>query len=402
MSKMKILLLCNKSPWPPKDGGAAATLSTIKGLMEFKATITVLSFNTMKHFANSSQIPPEYSKNVEFHFVNIDTTIKPLKLIKNLVLSNRPYNIERFESSEFEKKLSDLLKNNFDVVQVEGLTLIHYLPLIRNRTNAKVVFRPHNVESSIWSQLAEKENNPFRKFYFRILSERIRKAESEIINGFDGVAAITSADLEWFRSNGLLKPSVAVPPGVEIYIPNENQLINDSAIFFIGSLDWLPNINGLKWFVTKVWPLILKAVPGASFSIAGRNATGNILRFLKRVNLPFSGEVPSSSDFMIDKSLMVVPLFSGSGIRMRIIEGMSFGKSIVTTSRGAEGLDYEDKRDLFIADTREDFADRVIDLLKDNQLMKQTGINALENVRKNYNILASAGNLLKFYSELSA
>lgn len=402
MSKMKILLLCNKSPWPPKDGGAAATLSTIKGLMKLNATITVLSFNTMKHFADSSQIPPEYSKKVEFHFVNIDTTIKPLKLIKNLVFSDRPYNIERFESSEFEQKLSDLLENNYDIVQPEGLTFIHYLPLIRNRTRAKVVFRPHNVESSIWSQLAEKENNPLRKFYFRILSERIRKVESEIINDFDGVAAITSVDLEWFRSNGLLKPSIALTPGVEIHIPIKSQIVNNSTIFFIGSLDWLPNINGLKWFVTKVWPLILEAVPGVRFSIAGRNATGNILKFLKRANLPFSGEVPSSSDFMVDKSVMVVPLFSSSGIRMRIIEGMSFGKSIVTTYRGAEGLAYEDKRDLFIADTREDFADRVIELLKDIQLLEQTGINAVENVRKNYNILASARNLLKFYSELTA
>jgi glycosyltransferase involved in cell wall biosynthesis len=402
MSKMKILLLCNKSPWPPKDGGAAATLSMIKGLMEFKANITVLSFNTVKHFADSSQIPHEYVKNVEFNFVNLDTTIKPLKLIKNLLLSNRPYNIERFKSPEFEKKLSDLLKNNFDIVQIEGLNLSQYLPLIRNRTRAKVVFRPHNVESSIWSQLAEKEKNPLRKFYFRILSERIGKAESEIINDFDGIAAITSVDLEWFRSNGLIKPSIVTPPGVDTYTQEKKLVVNSSAIFFIGSLDWLPNINGLKWFVTEVWPLILKAVPGVTFSIAGRNATGNILRFLKRANLPFSGEVPSSSDFMIDKSVMVVPLFSGSGVRMRIIEGMRFGKSIVTTYRGAEGLDYEDKTNLFIADTREDFADRVIDLLRDVQLMKQTGVNAVENVRKNYNILASARNLLKFYSELTA
>jgi glycosyltransferase involved in cell wall biosynthesis len=402
MSKMKILLLCNKSPWPPKDGGAAAILSTIKGLLECKAAITVLSFNTMKHFANKSEVPPEYSKTVKFHFVNIDTTVKPQKLVRNLIFSNKPYSIKRFESSEYEKKLTELLKNDFDIVQVEGLALVYYLPIIRNRTTAKIVFRPHNVESTIWTQLAKEEYNPFRKFYFKILSGRIRKAETEIINDFDGVAAITSVDLEWFRSKGLLKPSVVIPPGVDINIPKENQVINSSAIFFIGSLDWLPNINGLKWFVRKVWPSILKAVPGVSFSIAGRNATGNILRFLKRVNLPFSGEVPASSGFMTDKSVMVVPLFSGSGIRMRIIEGMSFGKSIVTTSRGAEGLDYEDKRDLFIADTREDFADRVIDLLKNTQLMKQTGINAVENVRKNYNILASAGNLLKFYSELTA
>ena len=87
---------------------------------------------------------------------------------------------------------------------------------------------------------------------------------------------------------------------------------------------------------------------------------------------------------------------------MRIIEGMSLAKSIVTTSRGAEGIDYEDKRNIFIADTREDFADCIIELLKNADLRKETGENAIENVRKNYNILASTENLLKFYSELTA
>jgi glycosyltransferase involved in cell wall biosynthesis len=103
---------------------------------------------------------------------------------------------------------------------------------------------------------------------------------------------------------------------------------------------------------------------------------------------------------MNDKSVMIVPLFSGSGIRMRIIEGMSLGKSIVTTYRGAEGIDDENKRNIFIADSPEDFSDCIIELLKNTDLLKQTGKNAIENVRKNYNILASTKNLLKFYSEL--
>jgi len=399
---MKILLLCFKSPWPPKDGGAAAILSMIKGLSDCKAFVTVLAFNTLKHFANTSEIPGEYRNNVEYHFVNIDTRINPVKLITNLIFSKKPYNIERFISAEFEEKLSDLLRNGFDIIQIEGLALCHYLPLVHVKTTAKVIFRPHNVESNIWAQLAEEEKNLFRKSYFRILSKRIRRAETEIINDFDGVAAITSNDLSWFKSNGLSKPSIVALPGVVIKNLKQVSDTNSPTVFFIGSLDWLPNINGLKWFINEVWPLVSKEIPSSTFTIAGRNASHKTMRFLKGDNLFFHGEVSSSCQFINDKSVMVIPLFSGSGIRMRIIEGMSHAKSIVSTSRGAEGIDYEDKRNIFIADTPEDFAYRIIDLLRNADLRRETGKNAIENVRKNYNILASTENLLKFYSELTA
>lgn len=284
---MKILLLSNKSPWPPKDGGAAATLCMIKGLSECNATVTVLAFNTIKHFTETAEIPGEYRKNIEFHFINLNTGIDPVRLIRNLIFSKKPYSFERFESAEFEEKLTDLLKDGYEIIQIEGLALCQYLPLIRNKTKAKIVFRLHNIENHIWSQLAEEEKNPFRKFYFRILSGRIKRTETEIINEFDAVCAITANDLRWFKSNGLSKPSVITLPGVDIRNLKEVPVINIAKVFFIGALDWLPNINGLRWFINEVWPLVLKAIPGVSFCIAGRNASGKTLRLMKGDNLFF-------------------------------------------------------------------------------------------------------------------
>jgi polysaccharide biosynthesis protein PslH len=399
---MKILLLCNKPPWPPKDGGSFATLCLIKGLSAHNALVTVLACNTIKHFADTSEIPEEYRKNVEYHYIKIDTGINLVKLIINLIFSKEPYSTERFKCAEFEEALSNLLSDNFDIIQIEGLALCHYLPFIRRKTTAKVVYRPHNIESNIWAQLTLEEKNTFLKSYFRILSGRINNAETAIINDFDGVAAISSTDLSWFKDNGLSKPAIVTLPGVKTENLMGNSNVISSTVFFIGALDWLPNINGLKWFVNEVWPLVLKAVPWATFSIAGRNASVKTMRSLKRENLFFYGEVPSSAEFIREKSIMVIPLFSGSGIRIRIIEGMSIGKSIVTTSCGAEGIVFEDKKNIFIADTKENFADCIIELLKNDDLIKQTCENAIENVRKNYNILVSTENLLKFYSELTA
>jgi glycosyltransferase involved in cell wall biosynthesis len=174
------------------------------------------------------------------------------------------------------------------------------------------------------------------------------------------------------------------------------------AKFFLSAHSTGPNITGLIWFIRNVWPLVLEKAPDATFSIAGRNASKKTIRKVQGKSILFYGEVISSFEFIKDKSIMAVPLFSGSGIRMKIIEGMSLGKSIVTTHTGAKGLNYEDKRNIFIADTPVDFANIILDLLKDDRLRLETGRKAIENVRKNYNILASTENLLKFYSELTA
>ena len=139
--------------------------------------------------------------------------------------------------------------------------------------------------------------------------EELKELKTEIINDFDGVAAITSNDLSWFKSNGLSKPSIVALPGVVIKNLKGISDTNSATVFFIGALDWLPNINGLRWFVNEVWPLVLKDVPRAVFTIAGRNPSPKTVRLMKGDNLFFQGEVLSSSQFMNDKSIMVSTSF---------------------------------------------------------------------------------------------
>lgn len=399
---MRILLLSSKSPWPPKDGGAAATLNIIKGLSMRNASVTVLALNTSKHFVKTDEIPEEFYKSIDYKLINIDSGIDPVKLFLNLIFSGKPYNIERFWSQKYNSELKRVISNNFDIIQIEGLSMYHYLPVIRQITSAPVVFRPHNIENLIWSQLAGEERNLFKSLYFRILARRIKKIEKKIINNFDALVAISTSDLEWFKSHGLERPSLITAPGFK---PEEIAEYSDSTqgkVFFIGALDWLPNIFGLNWFIKEVWPMIVNKIPEAEFFIAGRNASEKTISGLKGLNIFFVGEVDSSSLFIKEKTVMVVPLFSGSGIRIKIIEGMSHGKCIVATPKAAEGLDYENKKDIFIASGASGFADDIIELLTNSKLRRETGENAIKNVRKNYNILVSSENLMNFYRELTA
>jgi glycosyltransferase involved in cell wall biosynthesis len=397
---MKILLLSNKSPWPPKDGGAAATLATIKGLSDCGASVTVIALNTLKHFVREDHILFDNSLNAELKLVTLDTATKPLKLLGNLLFSDKPYTIERFESEELKKALSIASGNSFDIIQIEGLAMTLYFPFLKKLTGARIIYRPHNVENQIWRQLAEEEKNVFRKHYFRILASRTSQIEKSIINSFDGIAAMTTDDLEWFKASGLQKPSVVCHAGFPLSATEFNEGKNDQ-LFFIGSLDWLPNINGLKWFLKNVWPIISMALPDATFHIAGRNPSSRLEEMCRGKGIIFNGEVESSAGFIRDKQVMVVPLFAGSGLRMKIIEGMNIGKSIVATPRAARGLVCHDGKDIFIRENVNEFAGTVISLLGNPSLRKETAKYAMENVRKNYNIFASAEKLMKFYSQLT-
>lgn len=379
------------------DGGSAATLCMIKMLAAHNASVTVLSFNTLKHHTDCKNVPGTFGS---FHFVDLDSRIKPLQLIYNLLFSLSPYTITRFEDPVYSNKLVELLNSEFDIIQIEGLAMSYYLPVIRKYSSAKVIFRPHNVESIIWSKLAHEEKNILKKLYFNITALKTARIERRVANNFDGVAAISPIDKEWFTNNGCIKPVIVSSPAPAAADITDNGHIPMSA-GFIGALDWRPNINGLKWLVKEVWPVVTEKLPEASLHIAGRNPGSAIEAVCRGKNIKFIGETLSSALFLADKEVMVVPLFSGSGIRMKILEGMSLGKPIVATPAAAEGIIFEKNRDLFISADASEFAEHIIRLLLDGNLRKTTGINGRENVRKNYDIFVSAEELMKFYNRLA-
>ncbi len=396
---MRILLLSNKSPWPPKDGGSSATLGLIKGLSRSGAEVTVLAINTSRHHADTDKVAEKLGSKTDLHLVNLNTGINPVRLIINLFFSSKPYNIYRFRSKKYGKKLSEILKDHYDIIQIEGLAMTIYFDQIRKVSDTKVIFRPHNIENKIWAELSSEPCNIVHRLYFRNIASRLEKYETAILNKFDAVVPITGTDHNWFKKAGLNIPSLVIPSGIFNTHREAGYELNLS-VFFIGALDWLPNIYGIKWFLRKVWPLIASEEAGATFHIAGRGCSKRMARYFKAARIFYHGEVESSASFIGKYSVMVVPLFSGSGLRIKIIEAMGAGRSIVATPVAADGIIFRNGKDLFIASDPGKFAGRVLALLKNKELRNETGRQAMENVIKNYDILAESKSLLKFYSKL--
>lgn len=399
---MKILIITNKLPYPPKDGGSIATFNLAWALADF-ASVDVLAINTSKHYFDVSKIPEHITRKLNFYAHFADTSINLFKLLKNLLFSKLPYNAERFILKDFEEKIIDLLqKNQYDIIQLEGLYVLPYIPTIRKYSKALVAYRAHNVEFFIWQRYAKQTKNLLKKIYLKNLTKRLKTFEISFLNTYDILVTISDNDKQILELLGNKTPTVTIPVGFDFsFLDNYlNTEVNFFSLFFIGALDWQPNIDGLKWFIKNCWPQISIAFPELKFYIAGRNASKQFVKFLRKYkNIIFEGEVPDSKAFMADKAIMIVPLFAGSGMRVKIIEAMAMGKTIVSTSIGAEGINCQPDKNIFIADTPNDFVDNLIYLLINTKKIQEVGLEAKIFVLNNFDNPKLAGKLFRFYCE---
>ncbi len=358
---MKILQLTKKFPFPLKDGEAIAVTYLGKALHDLGAELSLLSMNTSKHPFNIKTLPADFNHYKNIHLVDIDNRVKVLDAFLNL-FSQKSYHIERFVSPEFEQKLKQLLQEeDFDIVHLETLYLAPYIETIRKYSKAKIAMRSHNVEHEIWKRIAKNTNIGAKKWYLRLLTKRLEDFEVSNLNLYDIMVAITERDLGFFKSLGLKIPAIVAPIGLELkdYPETAQKTNNNNDFSFIGSLDWMPNIEGLKWLLDLVWPKVIEKAPEARFHIAGRN-TPDWLKELNRPGVIVHGEVPDAIAFICEHQTMLVPLLSGSGMRVKILEGMAMGRLVISTDLGLEGIPASGGREVLVANKADAFAEAIL------------------------------------------
>lgn len=400
---MRILQLCNKLIYPPKDGGAIGIFNYTKAFSALDCEVTVLAMNTTKHYYNIKNLPEEVKKIADLIAVDVNTGINIFSALTNL-LRNRSYHIARFISSEYNDKLIELLhQKEFDIIQLEGLSLSLYVETIRAFSSAKVVMRSHNIEHEIWERIAKNEKNIFKKWYLKILAWQLRNYEISRLNKYDMLTSVTERDAQILKSFGCELPIHVCPaPYDETILSPAQSKMEFPSVFFIGALDWMPNVEGLKWFLENIWEKINRQFPDVKFHIAGRNIQKAKILSPLLYGLPgivVAGEVENAYDFMNSMAIMVVPLLSGSGIRVKIIEGMALGKTIVSTSVGAEGIPCKDGQNILIADTPELFTEKIAKCIKEKIYFSIIGENAQQFARRQFSSNEVTRKLLSFFQQ---
>ncbi len=399
---MRILQLCHKFPYPLKDGAAIAITYLARAFAELGHEVNLLAMNTSKHWFDPVQLPPDFDHYTAMHTVFVDNRIRPWPAFINL-FSSKSYHIERFDNPDFAQKLSELLSHeHYDVVQLESLYLTPYVPIIRRLApKALVALRAHNVEHEIWERVAANAN-PLKKWYLDTITPRLKDYEIKHLNDYDLVLGITARDVEHFRRFALHKPAVVTPIGLDCrdYRPDERSFQRPLSLSFIGSLDWMPNQEGLRWFLDEVWqPVLAPTFPELTFHIAGRTAP-RWLQQLQMERVIFHGEVPNAADFINQHSVMVVPLLSGGGMRAKILEGMAVGKVVLSTRIGMEGIEARHHRECLLADTATEMEEAIRWCYAQGPQLVETGRRAWAFCSTHFDNLEVARMLVEKYSEM--
>ena len=375
----------------------------VEGLLEAGHNVKVLAINSNKYKVDIGSIPLDYKSKTDIELVYIDLKVRVIPAILNL-FSTKSLHVQRFISNDFANTLEKILqRQKFDIIQLESLFIAPYIPLIRRLSAAPILLRAHNIEHLIWQRLQNGTKNPVKRRYLKHLTNTLRSFELDTLGKVNGVIAITPKDARYFKNHLKDEHVISIPfgiqPGViEKYTRRNSAHSETSAIFHLGSMNWLPNQEGILWFIEKVWPEISTKNKNLTLHLAGRNMPDNFKR-LSSQRIIIDGEVPDAIDYMHRFQIMAVPLLSGSGIRIKIIEGMMAGCAVVTTTIGAEGINYTNGRHLLIADSASDFISALHKLINDAEYALNLGKEAAHFVAHNHNNAILINDLLTFYKQ---
>ncbi|MDG2342969.1 MAG: glycosyltransferase family 4 protein, partial [Flavobacteriales bacterium] len=382
--------------------GCIAINNISRGLLNQNQDLKIITISTVKHPFLSEKIESNFKNKTNIEHLFVDTKLNIVDAFSNLVTYDS-YNISRFFSPDFDQLVIETLQStNFDIVHLESLFTTPYLETIRNHSNAKIVLRSHNLEYMIWERLASETNNPAKKIYLNLLSNQLKNYEIDIISKIDGIAAISKEDEKKYLKLGCKSPLQTIPFGIDTKSyksNNKNININHLSFFHLGAMNWKPNLEAVGWLNKDIWPTISSSFPEYKLHLAGKNMPQWIINNSSN-NIINHQEVESAVDFMNEFDIMLVPLLSAGGIRVKIIEGMALGKVIISTRIGAEGIDYNDGVNLIIADTALEFRDKIKWLTDNPEKIKEIGDNAKNYISEKYDNTKISKKLVQFYKAL--
>jgi glycosyltransferase involved in cell wall biosynthesis len=384
MSGRKILIITNRVPYPLKDGGNIAMHAMIDGYYRAGWQVHLLSMNTTRHKVKTDALGKIFSHLAGFSWVNVDTEVKASGALKNFLFSREPEHVQRFYDEEFRQKLISVLKEfEPEVVQVESVYMSSYMPDVHKHSSSVCVLRMHNVEYQIWQGMSGKAKNPIKKFYFDNLAERVRNYERKSWKEYDLLLAITEKDAQLVHRLEEVSNVVVAPFSIETDNIKPTDKEEQWHGFHIGAMDWLPNREGIRWFLHKVWPRVHRAVPGFRFYFAGRNMSTEFEES-NLTGVVCAGEVEDADAFVADKKILIVPLLSGGGIRVKILEAMARGKIVISTSKGIKGIEARPEEHYLRAGSPEAFAKWIKWCIENKEDAQKIANNARALVMQKY------------------
>ena len=309
------------------------------------------------------------------------------EVLGNTLFGKYPFLASKYVSREAVAQLSRFVASGrFDLLICDYLAPMGNLLELAERPRLPMMLFQHNVESVIFKRHAEASANPLMRALYRRQWRAVERMEQTAAAFVDAQVSVSDSDTELFRSMGMTNVLGAVPTGVDcdFFQPPARRPARP-VLAFLGSMDWDANQDAVRWFITEILPRIRARVPQAEFLGIGRNPPAS-LRALAESDplIRLTGTVPDVRPPMGEAAAMVLPLRVGGGTRIKVYEAMAMGTPVISTSIGAEGLDYTHGRNIQIADTAEAFAAEAVALLESPARAGELAAEARRHVAENY------------------
>jgi len=379
---MKILWICPFFLHPTDRGAQIRTLGTLKQLHK-RHEIHFAALNNPLNLEG-----PERSSEYSSRHIAVEHSApsrKSLGMIPQLVgsiVNPVPLAVSRYYSVQLKREIDALIAaEHYDSIVCDFLAAAPNVPNL-----ASCVLFQHNVETTIWQRHVEQTESIVKKYFFQLQAAKMEAYERKICRTAKHVIAVSDIDASRLRQMFQIDSVTSVPTGVDVeYFAPRGAATPMSDIVFCGSMDWLPNVDAVVYFLAEVLPLIRAKLPGATFTIAGRSPDDRVLKAVQGLTgVCVTGKVDDMRPYLWGSKISIVPIRIGGGTRLKIYECMAAGVPVVSSTVGAEGLRYEDGKDIVLADDPGAFAAACVRLLSDDSARGAIAHNAIERTQKEF------------------
>jgi polysaccharide biosynthesis protein PslH len=384
----KILVLSPSIPYPPTDGGRIRIYNLIKYLAE-KNEITLIAFYQENDELKHIPVLKEFCKNI-YPVLCWSRQIKNL-LSKSFFL--RAYGVNRLMQDCVNKVVQN---QSFDVIQAESLCMSQYLPKIFK--GIKVLDAP-DVQTIRYKMFADVKKDRLNKIIALLKWRIVRKIERNVGKKVDMILTMSSFDHDVFKKIIKRDCIYITPNGVDAnyFKASLNSERFGANLLFIGMMNYLPNIDAMLYFCREIFPIIKRYIKDVKLSIIGKNPPPEILQLEEIDNVEVGGYYVDVRPCYDKCSAFIVPLRSGSGTRLKILEALSMGSPVISTSIGCQGIEVTNGTDIIVIDKPEEFAKEVVGILKNKDLRQKLIKNGRRLIEEKYNWGVIIGNLDKIY-----
>jgi sugar transferase (PEP-CTERM/EpsH1 system associated) len=377
---MRILFLAHRIPFPPDKGEKIRAFHELK-FLGARHTVDLYCFADSEAEASHEKALKDYCRSV---YVETRSGLKKVEGAVRSFLRGEPLSCGFFFSSKFEAAVqSALAAERYDVIFVYCSSMAQYVPW---PLSTPVVMDFVDIDSAKWSQYAKRSQPPLSWVYARE-AKKLAAYEEKWARLSSSTMVTTRLEAALLRGEGI-PPVEVVSNGVEIpttgdaAVPEAIRALQPFALF-VGTMDYLPNIDAVEYFAEEILPRIRERHPEMSFLIVGRNPTGRVRKLAKKPGVVVTGTVPDVEVYLANCAAVVAPFRIAQGIQNKMLEGLAASKPIVSTSGPATAIGAKHGETLLVADTAKDFADAVVALLEDPALCCRFS-NGAEFVHKNF------------------